>query len=165
LKTAGKLELTAVATAGADLEAVRELFLEYAKALGFSLCFQGFDKELETLPGDYAPPRGRLLLAREGEQVAGCVGVRPLDGERCEMKRLYVRPAFRGKGLGRKLADAAIAAACEAGYRSMVLDTLPSMREARALYEKLGFRPCPPYYDNACIGSDCFELELQAGQR
>lgn len=154
------MDIQSVAVSGADLEAVRKLFVEYAKSLGFSLCFQGFDRELAALPGDYAPPPGCLLLAQEGGEAAGCVGVRGLDAERCEMKRLYVRPAFRGTGLGRKLAATAIAAARQAGYRRMVLDTLPDMKEARALYVSLGFTACEPYYDNACIGSDCFELML-----
>ncbi|MDP2239424.1 MAG: GNAT family N-acetyltransferase [Burkholderiales bacterium] len=145
---------------GADLDAVRALFVEYAGSLGFSLCFQGFDQELATLPGDYAPPHGCLLLARAGNEAAGCVGVRRLDAERCEMKRLYVRPALRGTGLGRKLAAAAMAAAREAGYRSMLLDTLHDMREARALYVSFGFSACEPYYDNTCAGSDCFEIVL-----
>lgn len=154
------IELVALGAPGADTDAVRELFVEYAESLGFSLCFQGFDKELATLPGDYAPPRGCLLLAKEGEEVAGCVGVRPIDGATCEMKRLYVRPRFHGAGLGRKLAEATIARARGMGYRRMCLDTLPSMKEARALYASLGFTPCAPYYDNTCVGSDCFELKL-----
>jgi len=154
------MEIQSVAGPGADLEAVRKLFVEYAGSLGFSLCFQGFDKELATLPSDYAPPPGCLLLAKEGSEAAGCVAVRRLDAERCEMKRLYVRPAFRGTGLGRKLVATALAAARQAGYRRMVLDTLPSMKEARALYLSLGFIACEPYYDNTCAGSDCFELNL-----
>lgn len=154
-------QLVTVAVAGKDLDAVRELFLDYAKSLGFSLCFQGFDQELARLPGDYAPPRGCLLLAKEGEQVVGCVGVRPIGAETCEMKRLYVRPQFRGTGLGRGLAETAIARARAMGYRRMVLDTLPAMKEARALYSSLGFTPCAPYYDNTCAGSDCVELSLE----
>ncbi len=154
------MDMLSVAGPGADLEAVRKLFVEYAESLGFSLCFQGYDQELATLPGDYAPPHGCLLLATEGGEAAGCVGVRRLDAERCEMKRLYVRPAFRGTGWGKKLAAAAIAAARKAGYRRMMLDTLPNMKEARALYLSLGFAACEPYYDNACAGSDCFELNL-----
>jgi putative acetyltransferase len=159
LKTAD-LQLVTVSAPGPELEAVRELFVEYAKSLGFSLCFQGFDRELAALPGDCAPPGGALLLATVGDKVAGCVGVRGLDARRCEMKRLYVRPAFRRTGLGRKLTGAALAAARAAGYRRMYLDTLPAMKEARALYGSLGFTPCAPYYDNSCAGSDCFELEL-----
>ncbi len=145
---------------GEALEAVRALFLEYAGTLGFSLCFQGFDKELETLPGDYAPPRGLLLLACQDGQDAGCIGLRPFDAARAEIKRLYVRPVFRGTGLGHRLAGAAIEHARVQGYRSILLDTLPAMREARALYRSLGFADCPPYYDNSCVGSDCYELKL-----
>lgn len=152
------MDIQSVAAAGADLETVRRLFVEYAESLGFSLCFQGFDKELAALPGDYTPPRGNLLLAIQDNKAAGCVAVRPLDDKRCEMKRLYVRPEFQGTGLGRRLAERAIDFARSRGYRSMVLDTLPAMREARALYQKLGFKPCAPYYDNSRIGSDCFEL-------
>ena len=152
--------LVTVTASGAELGAARELFLEYAKSLGFSSCFQGFDKELATLPGEYAAPLGRLLLAKARGEVAGCVGVRPLDDKGCEMKRLYVRPSCRGTGLGRRLAESAIDFAREASYRKMYLDTLPAMKEARALYSALGFTPCAPYYDNACAGSDCFDLKL-----
>lgn len=146
---------------GPDIETVRGLFLEYAQSLDFSLCFQGFDRELAALPGDYAPPRGCLLLAKAGNDPAGCVGIRPLDAMRCEMKRLYVRPAFRGTGLGRVLAEAAVAAARKSGYREVLLDTLPQMRAARALYASLGFAPCKPYYDNSPIGSECLALRLE----
>jgi GNAT superfamily N-acetyltransferase len=139
---------------------VRDLFLEYGESLGFNTCFGGLDQELVTLPGDYAPPRGCLLLAKEGGDAAGCVGVRPLDESRCEMKRLFVRPRYRRGGLGRGLAETAITRARAMGYRRMFFDTLPTMLEARALYASLGFRPCAPYYDNACVGSDCFELVL-----
>ncbi len=154
------MDIKTVTAAGPDLEAVRNLFFEYADALGFELCFQGFDQELAALPGDYALPRGSLLLAKQGGEAAGCVAVRPLDAGRCEMKRLYVRPEFQGTGLGRRLAERAIDFARSCGYHSMVLDTLPDMHAARALYGKLGFKPCAPYYDNSAIGSDCFELML-----
>jgi len=152
-------------------ELVRELFVEYARSLGFSLCFQGFDQELAALPGEYAPPTGRLLLASvepEGsgpvpalETVAGCVALRWLGEGTCEMKRLYVRPAFRGRGIGRDLAAAAIAAAREMGYRRMRLDTIPAqMAAAVALYRELGFRDIPAYYENPIPGALCMELEL-----
>ena len=154
------VSLTAVRGPGADAETVRDLFLEYAESLGYNTCFAGFEQELYTLPGDYGPPRSCLLLARADGEVAGCVGVRPLDEASCEMKRLYVRPQFRRARLGWKLADAAIARARAIGYRRMFLDTLPTMREARTLYSALGFKACPPYYDNSLLGSDCFELSL-----
>jgi putative acetyltransferase len=149
-----------VSREGTELQAVRELFLEYAGTLGFSLCFQGFDQELANLPGDYAPPTGCLLLAADATRIAGCVAVRRLDAVRCEIKRLYVRTAFRGSGLGRRLAEDAIACARRMGYRSMLLDTLPQMRPAVALYHSLGFVPCASYYDNSAIGSTCMMLAL-----
>lgn len=149
-----------VAQPGPELAAVRDLFLEYAGSLNFSLCFQDFETELEGLPGAYAPPRGTLLLAQDGGEAAGCVGVRPLDAGRCEMKRLYVRGQYRGSGLGRQLAERAITFARGAGYRSMLLDTLPQMTAAVRLYRELGFMPCAPYYDNTPIGSSCLVLQL-----
>jgi ribosomal protein S18 acetylase RimI-like enzyme len=155
------MSLVAVSRAGSDLDAARDLFLEYAESLGFNTCFGGFDEELAALPGNYVPPRGCLLLAREGASTAGCVGVRPVDRETCEMKRLYVRPRFRGSGLGRALAVAAVVHARALGYRRICLDALPTMLEARSLYASLGFAPCAPYYDNSCVGSDCFELSLR----
>ena len=150
-----------VAGPGAQLEAVRALFLDYAQSLGFSLCFQGFDEELRTLPGMYAPPRGRLLLAMEGDAPAGCVGLHEWDAQIAEMKRLYVRPAFRGHGLGRILTDAALADARALGYRSIRLDTIPTlMQPAIALYRELGFREIPPYRDNPITGALYLELHL-----
>lgn len=143
-----------------EIAAVRALFLEYARSLGVSLDFQGFDQELATLPGCYAPPRGRLLIARQGADIVGCVALRPLDAERCEMKRLYLRPACRGHGAGRQLAESIIAAARAIGYRRMVLDTLAQMPAARALYASLGFREISAYYDNPLPGVLYAELDL-----
>jgi len=152
------METINVTAAGEDLAAVRDLFLEYAGSLNFNLCFQDFESELEGLPGAYVAPAGTLLLARVDGAVAGCVGVRPLDDGRCEMKRLYLREPYRGSGLGRRLAEAAIAFARAAGYRSMVLDTLPQMVAATRLYRELGFARCAAYYDNTPVNSSCLEL-------
>jgi ribosomal protein S18 acetylase RimI-like enzyme len=139
----------------------RELFLEYAESLGFSLCLQDFDQELAGLPGRYAAPAGRLLLALDGGQAAGCAALQPIDGRICEMKRLYVRPAFRGRGIGRTLAQALIAEAREIGYAFMRLDTIPSkMQEAVVLYERLGFREIPPYRENPFPEALYMELNL-----
>jgi ribosomal protein S18 acetylase RimI-like enzyme len=157
---AGNIAIVPVAGAGPQLEAVRGLFLEYAQSLGFSLCFQGFDQELASLPGGYAPPAGCLLLATVDDAVAGCVGVRKLDAGRCEMKRLYVRPEYRGEGLGRVLAEKIIAKARSAGYRTMYLDTLPVMAAAQKLYESMGFATCAPYSDSPTCGARCMMLAL-----
>ena len=150
------------------IEAARALFLEYANTLGFKLCFQGFDQELAGLPGAYAPPHGRLLLALDARgQALGCVGVRPLasaDGRRlAELKRLYVRAPARGTGLGARLTAAALDFARAAGYAAIRLDTLPSMQTAIAMYERLGFRDIAPYYDNPIAGARYLELALLNG--
>jgi ribosomal protein S18 acetylase RimI-like enzyme len=143
-----------------DVAMARDLFEEYQQSLGFSLCFQNFDAELASLPGAYAPPGGRLLLAFAGAAPAGCVALRALEEGICEMKRLFVRPAFRGTRLGRRLAEAVLAEAREAGYRAIRLDTLPSMRAAQALYSSLGFRDIPPYNDHPLEGTRFLEAAL-----
>ncbi len=145
-----------------QIASARMLFEEYASALGIDLCFQGFSEELADLPGKYAPPSGRLFLAVDNsDEVAGCIAVRQLDGEICEMKRLYVRDAFRGKGVGRELAEHLIQAARELGYRRMRLDTLPGkMDPAISLYRSLGFEEVEPYYVNPVAGVLFFELKL-----
>jgi ribosomal protein S18 acetylase RimI-like enzyme len=142
-----------------------KLFTEYASSLGFSLCFQGFDKELAELPGGYSPPDGRLLLAyseqSSGQETAGCVALHKLEPGICEMKRLFVRPAFRGKGIGKMLAEAIIAEARGIGYRSMRLDTVqPIMKEAVKMYRVLGFREISPYCVNPIAGALYMELQL-----
>ena len=144
----------------ADVEAVKSLFSEYAETLGIDLGFQGFDEELATLPGAYAPPSGRILLTNVNGEPAGCVALRYLGGGVCEMKRLFVRPAFRGTGLGRVLATSVVEAAQELGYERMRLDTLPSMSEALGLYTSLGFREIEPYYPNPVPGARFLELTL-----
>jgi ribosomal protein S18 acetylase RimI-like enzyme len=159
--SAAALRITA-ADSPDEIAAVRALFLEYARSLGVSLDFQGFDQELATLPGAYAPPRGRLFIARQGDAIVGCGALRPLDAERCEMKRLYLRPDCRGHGAGRQLAEAIIAAAGAIGYRHMVLDTLAQMSAARALYARLGFLEIPAYYDNPLPGTLYAALDLRA---
>lgn len=139
----------------------RELFLEYAESLGFSLCFQNFDRELANLPGDYAPPNGRLLLAEYEGQLAGCVALHKLADDACEMKRLYLRPQFRGKGLGRALANRIIAEARTIGYQRMRLDTVePVMKDAVVMYRRLGFREIAPYCNNPIAGALYMEIIL-----
>jgi putative acetyltransferase len=140
---------------------VRQLLEEYASWIEISLCFQGFDKELAGLPGDYAPPKGRLFLAVEDDRLAGCIALRPLAGTACEMKRLYVRPEFRGRGLGKQLATIVIDTGRELGYEYMRLDTLPNkMDQALALYRRLGFKEIEPYYVNPVAGATFMELSL-----
>jgi ribosomal protein S18 acetylase RimI-like enzyme len=148
------------AGSGEDIETVRALFDEYARELAVDLSFQGFAAEREGLPGEYVPPRGRLLLAERGGAAAGCVALRPLDARTAEMKRLYLRPAARGAGLGRRLARAVIAEARTAGYERLRLDTLPSMGAAIAMYRALGFREIPAYRHNPVPGALFLELTL-----
>jgi ribosomal protein S18 acetylase RimI-like enzyme len=150
----------ALATSSTDIEVVRELFREYERSLGVDLGFQGFQDELAALPGSYAPPRGRLFIARDGEAVGGCIALRPLGSDLCEMKRLYLRATLRGKGAGRALATHVIEEARAIGYRTMRLDTLPMMREAIALYGSLGFQRIAPYYDNPVPGTLYMERAL-----
>jgi putative acetyltransferase len=145
----------------AQLAQARELFLEYARSLSFNLDFQNFDAELATLPSHYAPPDGSLLLAEYENQLAGCVALHKLDATTCEMKRLYVRPQFRGKRLGLALANRLIAEARAIGYQRMRLDTVePVMKDAVAMYRKLGFREIAPYCANPMPGALYMELDL-----
>jgi len=140
----------------------RRLIEAYAESLGVDLCFQNFDQEIEHLPGHYGPPRGAMLLAVEGEEVLGCVGLRPHDESTGEVKRLYVTPGARGRDIGRTLALGVVQAAREHGYRRLVLDTLPSMHAAQALYGSLGFRPIDAYRHNPVPGAAFMELTLNA---
>ena len=143
-----------------DLALVRALFEEYAASLGFDLAFQDFEHELESLPGEYAPPRGLLLLAWEGNEAVGCIGLRPFGPDGCEMKRLYLRPGHRGTGAGRRLAEALIDGARQRGFAWMRLDTVPGMDAAIALYRALGFREIAPYRANPVPGAIYMHLDL-----
>jgi ribosomal protein S18 acetylase RimI-like enzyme len=145
---------------GPDVETVRALFDEYARELAVDLSFQGFAAERDALPGEYVPPRGRLLLAEIDGSAAGCVALRPLDARTAEMKRLFLRTSARGTGLGRRLAQAVIAEAASAGYDSLRLDTLPSMGAAIAMYRALGFREIAAYRHNPVPGALFLELAL-----
>lgn len=143
-----------------NLNEIKALFKEYASSLGFDLTFQNFKEELAKLPGDYAPPHGSLLLANWQGQVAGCVALRRIDNRVCEMKRLYVRPQFRGFGIGKSLAERIIELARRMGYVRMRLDTVPTMERAKSLYALLGFREIPPYRYNPIEGATFMELIL-----
>ena len=144
-----------------QIEQARELLKEYAAWLEIDLCFQNFDQELSDLPGNYAPPEGRLLLAFENDQLAGCVALRKIGDGVCEMKRLFLRPEFHGKGLGRELIEAIVKEARAIGYQRMYLDTLPpQMNKAIELYRAAGFKEIAPYYGNPVPGAMFLELEL-----
>jgi GNAT superfamily N-acetyltransferase len=161
--TSPTIELLTPATP-ALLAATREIFREYATSLGVDLCFQNFEAELANLPGEYLPPQGALLLATVDGEVAGCGGMRPLPGSdyanACEMKRLYVRPAYRHFGLGRLIAQALLDRGLEAGFSAMLLDTLDEMEAARNLYASLGFEEIPPYYFNPIPGAHYLKAAL-----
>lgn len=149
------------AESAAHVAQARELFQEYAQSLGVNLCFQNFEQELARLPGHYAPPDGRLLLAEYDGQMAGCVALHKWEDGICEMKRLYLRPSFRGKGLGRVIAEKIIAEARSIGYQRMRLDTIgPLMKDAVEMYRKLGFREIAPYRPNPIAGAMYMELQL-----
>jgi len=149
------------ATTASDIQQARELFQEYEASLKISLCFQNFEQELANLPGDYAPPRGRLLLAREFDELMGCIALRPLGPTTCEMKRLFVRAEYRDRGLGRVLVEAIIEEARKIGYTHMRLDTIADrMERAIALYRSIGFVEIPPYRQNPVDTATFMELDL-----
>jgi GNAT superfamily N-acetyltransferase len=151
----------AEATSAADIAEIRRLFRAYADWLNVDLCFQGFEEELAGLPGKYAAPHGRLLLAKVGGKTAGCVAVRPLEDGICEMKRLWVEPGLSGHGIGRRLAEAIVEAGRDLGYDAMRLDTMPKrLKAAGHIYDTLGFKPIPDYYHNPLDGVMMFELRL-----
>ena len=149
------------AQSDSDIAEVKRLFREYADSLEYNLCFQSFEQELEGLPGAYAPPSGTILLACNDDQIDGCVALRALSGGACEMKRLYIRPNLRGTGAGRTLVNELIAHARNLGYRTMRLDTLPTMSTAIALYRSVGFREIAPYYNNPVEGALFLELQIE----
>jgi len=155
-----EMEIIHVKTAK-HLDEIRQLFRKYENFLGVDLCFQGFEEELARLPGEYAPPKGSLLLAVDGKNTAGCVAVREFNCDVCEMKRLYLRPKYRGVGLGRKLAKKIIEEAERIGYSSIRLDTLKNLKEAMGLYESLGFKRVDPYYENPLPDVIYWELQLK----
>ena len=165
MDTRPPIDITLV-TSPEQLDGARALFREYAEQLGVDLEFQDFEAELAQLPGDYAEPRGALLLASVDGGLAGCCALRPIDDvdytNAAEMKRLFVRKAFRGFGLGRLLAEAILTCAVERGYASVLLDTLDDMESARALYEDLGFEEIPPYYHNPLPGAHYLKVDLPA---
>lgn len=144
-----------------DLRAVRRLLEEYGPSLAIDLEYQSFAEELRTLPGRYAPPQGSLLLARQGARAVGCVALRALSSVDCEMKRLYVRPAFRRHGLGRALVERIVAEAQRIGYRRMLLDSLPTMTDAMKLYRSIGFRDTAPYTQSPVPGTVFLEMRLE----
>ena len=148
------------ATGENQIGSVKELFLEYAESLDFELCFQDFDKELEGLPGDYSPPEGRLYIALYENIPAGCIALKKFKHSVCEMKRLYVRPKFRGNNIGKKLVELLIIEARKIGYKKMVLDTVPSMQTAQKLYKSFGFYEIKPYRINPVKGAVFMELVL-----
>jgi carbonic anhydrase len=162
--TGNEFSVTEFIRAGSpgDIEQARELFREYAAWVEIDLCFQNFEKEVAELPGNYTAPDGRLLLAFHAGQLAGCVGLRKIGEGICEMKRLFVRDAFRGKGIGRQLIEFVIREAAEMGYARMRLDTLPpKMNDAIKLYRSIGFKEIEPYYDNPVPGARFMELRLE----
>lgn len=152
--------MTVAEATSADLEAIRSMLLEYADWLKVDLCFQGFSKELAGLPGEYAPPKGALYIARSGNNVIGMVALRGREDGRAEMKRLYVRPSARGLGLGQLLINTIVEAARQRGYKTIVLDTLPVMHAAQRLYEVNGFRDIAPYYNSPIAGTRFMALDL-----
>ncbi len=154
------LSFVQVESAG-EVDLARALFREYEAWLKVDLCFQSFEAELSALPSPYAPPRGALLIAKQGDQIAGCGAFRPWSADACELKRMFLRPAFRGHGHGRRLAETLIDRARSAGFRSMRLDTLDFMREAVALYQSMGFKKIERYYNNPHPGALFFELDLR----